>query len=140
MIMKKIIIPFLLFSVALIACGENKESKETATAGSETSAPKSMLEQSAADSPEGIALKNLMNQSNCGSCHQIDAKSIGPSYVEVAEKYDNNEETIAYLAEKIMKGGSGVWGEVPMTEHPDLTQAEAESLAKDIMALKNINP
>lgn len=134
------LLPIYISLFAFLSCGGSNETKNTDTASTTTttSAPKSMIEQTASNSPEGIALQNLMNQNNCAACHLIDAQSIGPSYVDVAKKYDNNNETISYLSEKILKGGVGVWGQVPMTEHPDMTQAEAESLAKDIMALKNV--
>ncbi len=130
--MKKLVFS-LSIVLALAACGGNDTATTTTT---EAEAPKSMVEESLTDSPEGIALKNLMAKSDCAACHQIDTKSIGPSYVDVSKKYDNTPETIKYLAEKIKNGGSGVWGQVPMTAHPDMKIEEAEALAKDIMALK----
>lgn len=132
LLMKKIIFSLSVI-IGLAACGGGDTADTTETSGT---APKSMIEQSAANSPEGIALKSLMAQSDCAACHQIDAASIGPSYVDVANKYPNNDETIQYLADKILNGGSGVWGNVPMAAHPNMKHDEAETLAKDIMALK----
>ena len=131
LLMKKIIFS-LSVVIGFVACGGGN----TANTENSGTTPKSMIEQSAANSPEGIALKSLMEQSDCAACHQIDAASIGPSYVDVANKYSNNDETIQYLADKILNGGSGVWGNIPMSAHPNMKHSEAEKLAKDIMALK----
>ncbi len=132
--MKRVLIPVAAFLVFLASCGGGDADNAATT--TDAPAPQSMIKQDATNSPEGIALKNLMNKSDCAACHQIDAASIGPSYVAVANKYDNNSETINYLADKILNGGSGVWGNVPMASHPNMKQEEAETLAKDIMALK----
>lgn len=132
--MKKIVFS-LSVMLALAACGGN-DTASNASEAAGTGAPTSMIEESAADSPEALALKNLMAKNDCATCHQIDAKLIGPSYVEVAKKYENTPENIKYLADKIKNGGSGVWGEVPMAAHPNMSMEEAETLAKDILALK----
>ncbi|HRE51471.1 MAG TPA: ThuA domain-containing protein [Flavitalea sp.] len=79
--------------------------------------------------------KNLMLSSDCKACHQIDQKSIGPSYTDVAKKYEKNNMAIAYLAEKIIKGGGGVWGETSMPAHPDLTETDARRIAFWIQSL-----
>ena len=79
--------------------------------------------------------KNLMLSSDCKACHQIDQKSIGPAYTEVAKKYEKNSVAIAYLAGKIIKGGSGVWGETSMPAHPDLTETDARRIALWIQSL-----
>ncbi|MFN8691090.1 MAG: c-type cytochrome, partial [Cyclobacteriaceae bacterium] len=62
-------------------------------------------------------------------------KIIGPSHTDVAKKYEFTEANVKYLAEKIINGGSGVWGEVVMTTHPDLSQADAEKMARYILSL-----
>ncbi|AKD02074.1 c-type cytochrome [Pontibacter korlensis] len=78
----------------------------------------------------------LIAMSDCLSCHQEDKKLVGPSYVEVAEKYEFNDKNVDYLAEKIIKGGAGVWGQIPMTSHPDLSQDDAKEMAKYVLSLK----
>lgn len=74
--------------------------------------------------------------SDCMSCHKIDEKNIGPAWRDVANKYAGQDTAVAYLAKKIIQGGSGVWGEVPMAAHPTFTQADAEAVAKYVLLLK----
>ena len=81
--------------------------------------------------------KNLMLSLDCKTCHQIDTKSIGPAYTEVSKKYAKDNNTIAYLANKIIKGGSGVWGETNMPAHPGLTEADASKIAGWVVSLKD---
>ncbi|PRY15503.1 cytochrome c [Pontibacter ummariensis] len=80
--------------------------------------------------------KKLIALSDCLTCHQENQKLVGPSYAEVAGKYEFNEENVTLLANKIIQGGKGVWGEIPMTPHPDLNEEEAKAMARYILALK----
>ena len=71
------------------------------------------------------------------TCHQIDEKLTGPPYREVANKYAGMSDTIVtHLAKKVLTGGNGVWGEIFMTPHPDVSQADAETMVKYILLLK----
>ena len=79
--------------------------------------------------------KNLMENSDCITCHQMSIKSVGPSYKAISEKYKSDPGAISYLAGKIIKGGGGVWGETVMAAHPQLTQSEAEQMTKYILSL-----
>ena len=79
--------------------------------------------------------KNLIEQSDCKSCHQYTEKSIGPSYQAVAEKYPNSEENTKYLVGKIINGGAGVWGDHAMSAHPSLSQADAKRMVDYILAM-----
>ena len=79
--------------------------------------------------------KNLMLSLDCKNCHQVDKKSIGPSYVDVAKKYQKNPDAGSYLTDKIIKGGSGVWGEVAMAAHPNLKQEDARQIVAWIQSL-----
>jgi cytochrome c len=79
--------------------------------------------------------KKLMDNSDCKSCHIINKKSIGPSYLDVAKKYQDDKNAVDYLAKKIINGGGGVWGEVNMAAHPQLTVAEATEMVKYILTL-----
>ncbi|MFD2244637.1 c-type cytochrome [Pontibacter ruber] len=81
--------------------------------------------------------EKLIAQSDCLACHQVDKKLVGPSYKEVAQKYAFNDKNVNYLSEKIIKGGKGVWGEVPMTPHPDMPEQNAQAMAKYILSLNN---
>ena len=78
----------------------------------------------------------LISKSDCLACHKIDGKLLGPSYKDVAAKYPNNAATIAQLAGKIKSGGSGVWGAIPMSPHPALSDDDAKSMVRYIMSLK----
>ena len=64
----------------------------------------------------------LIAANDCLTCHQINMKSFGPSYKQIAEKYENNQGNIENLADRIIKGGKGLWGQNAMTPHPQLTQ------------------
>ena len=78
----------------------------------------------------------LASQKNCLSCHQIDSKIIGPSYKDVAAKYAGQADAPARLVQKVMKGGSGVWGAVPMPANPQVSEGEAKQLVQWILSLK----
>ncbi|WP_242918360.1 c-type cytochrome [Pontibacter liquoris] len=80
--------------------------------------------------------KKLIAQSDCLSCHQTQTKLVGPAYEEVAKKYEMNDKNVDYLAQKIIAGGAGVWGQIPMTPHPDLSKEDAAEMAKYVLSLK----
>ncbi len=78
----------------------------------------------------------LINKSDCIGCHHKINKLIGPSYTDIAKKYPNTDKNQLLLADKIIKGGSGVWGKIPMTPHPKVSQSDAKLMAKYILSLK----
>ena len=78
----------------------------------------------------------LAQKKNCMACHAIDKKVVGPSYKDVAAKYAGQKDAVDKLAAKIMKGGSGVWGPVPMPANPQVSEAEAKQLAAWVLAQK----
>jgi cytochrome c len=78
----------------------------------------------------------LMKAKGCIACHKIDAKLIGPSYKEVAAKYAGQKDVVAGLSEKVIKGGVGVWGQVPMTPNTTVNPEEAKRLVTWILSLK----
>ncbi|HEX8504770.1 MAG TPA: c-type cytochrome [Hymenobacter sp.] len=78
----------------------------------------------------------LIAGSDCLSCHKENEKLVGPAYVAVAEKYPDSEANIAMLAGKIRTGGAGNWGAVPMTPHPNISEADAREMTKYILSLK----
>ena len=80
--------------------------------------------------------KALLPKSDCLACHKIDAKVVGPAYNAVALKYKDTEENVKYLSNKIITGGAGVWGQVPMSPHPTLSVVDAKNMAKYILSLK----
>ena len=75
--------------------------------------------------------------SDCFTCHKIDEKNVGPAWREVANKYAGQDTAVKYLAHKIINGGAGVWGQVPMAAHPTFSQEDAETVAKYVLMLKN---
>lgn len=81
----------------------------------------------------GYALTQVMD---CKSCHKEDGVSIGPSFKRVAEKYAEDKKAPVYLGQKIMKGGSGVWGDVAMSAHPDLSKNDMDQIVEYILSLK----
>ena len=82
-----------------------------------------------------LADEALAQKKNCLACHAVDKKVVGPAYKDVAKKYAGQDVT-AKLATKVMKGGSGTWGAIPMPANPQVNQAEAESLVKWILSMK----
>ena len=124
--MKKFILFFLIL-VLLASCGGG-ESK------SKTEEPKVVDITKNPDYQKGL---ELASKSDCFTCHTVDDKLTGPTYREVANKYASMPDTIvAHLAGKVISGGSGVWGEIMMTPHPALSQADAETIVRYILLLK----
>ena len=78
----------------------------------------------------------LMKSTDCYSCHSLDATLIGPSFNKIAEKYPNNKKNVELLCEKVIKGGSGNWGQLPMQAHPTLDKAEVEKMVDYILSSK----
>jgi cytochrome c len=83
-----------------------------------------------------FASAELAKQKNCLACHAIDKKLVGPAYKDVAAKYAGQKDAVDKLASKIMKGGSGVWGPVPMPANTQVNEAEAKKLAAWVLTLK----
>ena len=91
---------------------------------------------SALASNAAFANADLAKAKNCLACHSVDAKVVGPGYKEVAAKYKGDKSAEAKLVQKVLKGGSGAWGPVPMPPNPQVTEAEATTLVKWILSLK----
>jgi len=124
--MKKIMMLCLALA-ALVACnsGGSKEEKPGKTTADVSQDP---------DYQKGLA---LVAKNKCMTCHAIDETITGPPYREVAKKYADNPDTIVtHLAGKIINGGAGVWGEIFMTPHPDVSKEDAEAMVKYILLLK----
>ena len=78
----------------------------------------------------------LAKKHNCFACHQVDKKVVGPSYKEVAAKYASDKAAQAKLADKVKKGGVGVWGQVPMPPNATVPDADVQALVKWILSQK----
>jgi cytochrome c len=140
--MKKLLV--LASLAALVyACGnnaaENQKSTENPTDGVQSENSSTPPPAGAADlSSNPVYQKglSLIAGSDCLTCHKVEEKLIGPAYRDIAAKYENNEANLKYLSEKIIKGGSGVWGEIPMAAHENISQADAEAMVQYIFLLK----
>ena len=83
-----------------------------------------------------LADQALATAKNCMACHAVEKKLVGPSYKDVANKYAGQGDAVNKLAAKIVKGGSGVWGPIPMPANNQVSEAEARKLATWILGLK----
>ena len=83
-----------------------------------------------------LADADLLKKSNCMACHAIDQKRFGPPLKEVAARYSNDNSAVGTLAKKIQTGGVGVWGQLPMPAQPQVSDADAKTLAEYILSLK----
>lgn len=79
---------------------------------------------------------DLAKAKNCLACHSVDNKVVGPAYKDVAKKYAGQKDAEAKLVDKVMKGGSGVWGPVPMPPNTQVSKEEADKLVKWVLSLK----
>lgn len=86
-------------------------------------------------SAPAFADEALAKAKNCLACHAIDKKLVGPAYKDVAAKYKGDAGAAAKLAEKVQKGGSGVWGQIPMPPNPQVNADEAKKLVGWILGL-----
>lgn len=148
--MKKVLILFSFYAM-ITACGGGSgtaDNKDTAASSDmsaatrqpevDTNANDIGTNRSEGSEQSGVHEKGaqIISQSDCLSCHKVDEKLIGPSYKEVAKKYEASDANIKYLADKIINGGSGVWGDIPMTPHPAISKEDAAEMAKYVLSLK----
>jgi len=132
--MKKTMLFLLIGSVSFLACnsGASTEAKSD-SAAAPAAAP------ATAASDKGL---ELIGASDCTTCHRLHkasaGASIGPSYSEVAAKYaPAADTTIDRLVHKVISGGAGVWGVIPMTPHPALAPADVKEMVTYILTLKD---
>lgn len=121
--MKKVLIIMAAFAAAIaVGCGSNEQKGDQQTPG-----PKD---------PEVEKGLQLVANSDCLGCHQIKEESTGPSYMAISDRYRNKGDVTDSLAQKIIQGGTGNWGSIPMTPHPSLSQEDARTMVKYILSLK----
>jgi cytochrome c len=123
--MKKII-PRILLCLACWGCGSNDKdgAKEKAATADVT------------NDPVFVAGRDLVANSGCNSCHRVDETMTGPAYRKVAEKYEYTPENVAMLTQKVIHGGSGNWGTIPMLPHPNLAKGDVETMIKYVLMLR----
>ncbi|MDO8465157.1 MAG: c-type cytochrome [Gallionella sp.] len=93
----------------------------------------------AASSSLATDMPELVKKNNCTACHAIDKKVIGPSFADIARKYKSISNARAMLATKIIKGGGGVWGAMPMPPYPRLGETDAAALAGFVLNEGNLH-
>lgn len=143
--MKKVFI-VLAISAVITACGGNSKtgtSDSTAAANQTAASAQSNADTNAnktgteTSGPSATAPgAKLMASYDCNTCHKVDQKVIGPAFQDVAAKYPATEANIDTLANKVIRGGKGNWGEIPMSPHPTLAVADAQQMVKYILSLK----
>lgn len=132
--MKKLLV-ILTVSFAMVSCGGGDNSaNEQKQEGKEQA--KEVATETKAKSPEYEKGLALVAKSDCFTCHKVKETAIGPSYEAVAAKYENTEEVVDKLAAKVISGGSGNWGSVPMTPHPQLSKEDAKAMVRYVLELK----
>ncbi|HTM99436.1 MAG TPA: c-type cytochrome [Pedobacter sp.] len=125
--MKKTLLILSAVTLILASCGGSGTDTTEKSATTATSAP---------SQPTKSGGELLIAKSDCIGCHHKENKIIGPAYQAIAEKYPSNEENINLLASKIISGGKGVWGTVPMTPHAKITESDAKEMVTYILSLK----
>lgn len=129
--MKKLFIVLGIASLVYACGGEDKKADQPA-AGTEKPA-----EVPAAAAPSNDKGLELIGSNDCTTCHAIKEKKIGPAYLDVSKKYEASEAIIDTLVSKVIHGGTGVWGNIPMTAHPNLSKEDAKEMIQYILSLKN---
>jgi cytochrome c len=143
---------FIIFGLSLViaACGNGKSGNgstadSTAAANKTAVATSSDAAQDTAASHNGTekaggtpsaAGAQLIAKSDCQTCHKEQEKLVGPAFAEIAKKYTSSDAVIDTLANKIIKGGSGNWGTVPMSGHASISVDDARTMAKYILSVK----
>jgi cytochrome c len=121
------------FVVFMVSCGSNSADKKESSDTKQDNSASSTTQSSDPDVEKGM---NLVAKSDCLTCHQIEQASTGPAYMAVAGKYPDNDAVIDSLSKKVINGGSGNWGTVPMTPHPSISPEDAKAMVKYVLSLK----
>ena len=98
--------------------------------------PTLMIALVGAGTAPAFANAELAQKKNCMACHAIDKKLVGPAYKDVATKYVGQKDAVDKLTQKVMKGGTGAWGVIPMPANPQVTEAEAKQLVQWVLTQK----
>lgn len=127
--MKKYLI--ICAALAIVSCSKKESTSVKADKGMLQETAVEAVKSPSANISEGLA---LIEGADCMSCHKTNERVIGPSYQEIADKYSPADLNI--LAAKIMEGGVGNWGQVPMPAHPGMSKENAKKMVAYIMTLK----
>lgn len=123
-----------LFIISLgcivISCGNNSsDKKESSASSADTTA-------TAKADPEIEKGLTLVANNDCLTCHKLNEALTGPAYQAVAQRYEATPEVIDTLSQKVISGGAGKWGSIPMSPHPTLAKEDAKAMVKYILSLK----
>ncbi|MDN3669618.1 c-type cytochrome [Echinicola jeungdonensis] len=133
---RTLMISIIAISGLAYACGGSGEKKETEETQTTQETQQEEEGPNLEENPAYVEGLALVKGSDCTTCHLVERKVVGPAYNDVAEKYEDTEENIELLAGRVIAGSVGHWGEVPMPEHPGLTDEEAKKMVKYILLLK----
>ena len=136
--MKKILIPIASFAI-LVACNSGSDTAaETETTKPDSAALTTPATADITTDPNYQKGLEIEAKSDCATCHKLNEKLVGPSFKEVANKYAGADQaTVDTLASKVIHGGSGNWGQIPMTPHPNLSKEDAVTVVKYVLLLKD---
>lgn len=134
--MKKTLFILGCFVLAMASCSSPEERAASTTTTTETTSGTADTTATAAAPVAKGEGEKLIAKSDCIGCHNKVQKVIGPAYVDIAAKYPLNDENVDHLADKIISGGQGVWGEIPMTPHASLSKDDAKQMVRYILSLK----
>lgn len=138
--MEKLVLGAVLLALTMTSCSDKKPTEIASAVESNVMLEEPKPIDSAAIAAKSETLtpeaegKELLEGMDCLSCHKVDAKLVGPSYQDVATKY--TEADIDMLAQKIIDGGKGNWGDIPMTPHSGMSKENAQKMIKYILSLK----
>ena len=142
--MKKIFYSIALIgavTIGLASCGGSKKEEAKEEKAEEAYDDYEKAEPKTESSQDLIAQGQvLVDASDCKTCHHPTNKIVGPSHTDVAKKYEFTKANISLLAGKIINGGSGVWGEIPMSPHSDISKGDAEKMAMYVLSLDGEKP
>ena len=137
-LIKSLSIGVIAISALAYSCGGGGSSSSTETSTS-TPAPEAApvsMEEKYKDDPVFVAGSAKAKEAGCTACHMIQRKIVGPSYADVAAKYENTPENVEMLTSHVINGNVGVWGEVPMPAHPQLSKEDVETIVKYVLILR----
>ncbi len=146
--MKKVFVVIAIAAFAtftITSCGSKKEENQTEATSDEDDHDddddNELAEPKKESTEEMIAQgQALVDGSDCKTCHHPTNKIVGPSHTDVAKKYEFTKANVTMLAGKIINGGSGNWGEIPMSPHADVSNADAEKMAMYVLSLDGEKP
>lgn len=138
---KKIIFPIALFGV-LLACNSSSDTaadaEGTADTSTNTTAATTPAVADITADPNYQKGLEIEAKSDCNTCHKLNEKLVGPAFKDIATRYAGaTEATVDTLANKVIQGGAGRWGQIPMTPHPNMSLDDAKTVVKYVLLLKD---